>query len=583
MSINKSENQKNQLLFLLTIALFISLPVRAQVTIGSQDAPHSFSILELSTSEKKGGLRLPQLTTDQREEVANVWKNDANSANEAKGLVIFNIDTGCFEFWNGSAWISLCTSTPALTVNQTSLAFDHTGSLTSPETNTVTVTTNQNGWSIDPSSLPEWITISNTSGINGDSFTVTVSVNTSATESRETEIVVTAGNLTQTINVVQFSLLTGSGTAVDPYLILTPEQLDAVRVAPAASYKVGQDIDLTSYLAPGGDGYQQWGARGWMPLGDADSAPFTGSIDGDGYTISGLWLERSVTGSVPVGLFGYITSGGTVKNMNIQLAREGDGSKINGIHGGPNTFVGGVAGRVYGAGSTISNCKVTGDGQVNGSNSVGGVVGRVDIGASITGCYASVAINGNNGVGGVVGMVSSSETAERVGSMTNCYATGNVSGTTGVGGVVGRVGYSGTVTNCYATGAISRSASTTAINYLGGVVGRLDNNGTASNCVALNSSVTTTTGSSAFVGRVSPNKDGTSSVLSNNWALSSMIITDGAGTAKTPLNNAANGLDGMDVNATDSKTQSWWTTNLPTWDFTNIWQWDSTINLPVLK
>ena len=52
-------------MMLLAVALFTS-PLKAQVNIGSENSPKSFSLLELTTEIKKGGLRMPQLKTAQR-------------------------------------------------------------------------------------------------------------------------------------------------------------------------------------------------------------------------------------------------------------------------------------------------------------------------------------------------------------------------------------------------------------------------------------------------------------------------------------------------------------------------------------
>ena len=86
------------------IALFFTLPLKAQVNVGKDSVPHSFSILELSTDIEKGGLRLPQFTTTGRE----TDLTPQLTATPAEGLTIFNAETNCFEFWNGSRWVSLC-------------------------------------------------------------------------------------------------------------------------------------------------------------------------------------------------------------------------------------------------------------------------------------------------------------------------------------------------------------------------------------------------------------------------------------------------------------------------------------------
>jgi len=96
--------------FTLLLVLFFTIPLKAQLIIsenGTETSAKSFSLLEIiSTQGKDGGLRLPPLTTFQRDSIARVWSSDTSGS--AKGLVIFNTDTHCLEFWNGDHWVSLC-------------------------------------------------------------------------------------------------------------------------------------------------------------------------------------------------------------------------------------------------------------------------------------------------------------------------------------------------------------------------------------------------------------------------------------------------------------------------------------------
>ena len=85
--------------------LFCLLPsaLFGQVTIGKNEEPKPYSVLELYGQYETGsygGLRLPQLTTPQRDALVL----DA----EAPGLMIFNSTTECMEMWNGAKWISFC-------------------------------------------------------------------------------------------------------------------------------------------------------------------------------------------------------------------------------------------------------------------------------------------------------------------------------------------------------------------------------------------------------------------------------------------------------------------------------------------
>jgi len=553
---------KNQifLLNLLAIVLFFALPAKAQVTVGSLTAPQKFSVLELISN--KSGLRLPQLTTEERNDLKLNELTDSDMIQAAKGLVIFNTDTQCVEFWNGTEWVSLCTTVePILKVDPTELIFDETGE---PTQNVTVITNISAGWTI--ASQPDWITIVPVTGMNA-SLSVTAAVNNSP-NARSGDIVITAGALTDTVTVTQLeeTPLTGSGTETDPYLVCTPEQLDAMRDELSAYYKLCRDIDLAPYLASGGEGYAKWGANGWLPLGNV-AAPFTGGLDGAGYTIFGLRINR--LGMNEIGLFGEVNNG-TIKNLTLQLT--------NNINNSTGIYAGGLAGQVSGSGSVISNCRVTGTGNISGSSYIGGLVGHINYNATITKCYASVNVSGSNSVGGLVGWVG--ESGRGNGNVTNCYATGFVTGGgSNIGGLVGQL-YNGILTNCYVTGAVIGTGSGST-DVVGGIAGRMTlTTCSIINCVALNSSVSATYGIDA--GRVEG--IGINGTRTNNWALSSMTITIGGGTPKSPLDNTGSGLDGADVSDTDTKTAVWWQTASPSgpgWDNT-IWNFTDG-QLPTLK
>ena len=553
---------KNWFLAVIATVLFAVMPAKAQVTIGSTDAPHQFSILELISNES--GLRLPQLNETERDAL----KQELLTLNDvaAKGLVIFNTAINCVEFWSGEDWISLCQpSKPFLSVGPSNLIFDFRGK---PAQNVTVITTIPEGWTVE-SGYPNWIEVS-TESSNGIILTINATVNDGA--ERDGVITIKAGTITETITIKQLDELTmlGEGTVAEPYLILTPPQLDDVRNKPDAHYKVGRNIDISEYVA-------KWDNKGWLPIGNTDY-PFTGSVDGDEYTISGLSIQRPESGIVNMGLFGLVDDG-VIKNLKVELS----GS----INGGTGTYVGGLAGRITGENAIVRNCQVL-YGEIHGGNYIGGVVGRVDHGGLITGCYSSVLVIGSNGVGGIVGQVSSDASVDRYGAVTNCYSNSDVRGTTGVGGVVGRLQRAGKVYNCYATGPISRGAPSTNANgnYIGGAVGRVDQDGIVTNCVALNSSVSTTFGFG--IGRVTGSVD--RGALNSNYA-QDMLLTNGDGTPKNPLDATATGLDGATITSANYESESWWlnasnwntTSPVTAWDFTKIWKWDTANNRPILQ
>ena len=221
----------------------------------------------------------------------------------------------------------------------------------------------------------------------------------------------------------------------------------------------------------------------WTPVGTTLANQYTGTFDGNGHTISGL----TVTGSNEyAGLFGYIGSGGTVKNVklvNVQITSDHQ-------YG----YAGGVAGNNDGA---IENCSVSGSVSGNSTyNSVGGVVGY-QLGGSITGCSSSATVQGTGSVGGVAGQTNSGAT------LTACYSTGNVtlesnnSDNHYAGGVVGSNSFS-TLIACYATGNVTGTGTGTGSIYVGGVTG--DNaSGTLTACYHATGDVTGASGSTGGV------------------------------------------------------------------------------------
>jgi uncharacterized protein (TIGR02145 family) len=91
---------------LLALMLSVSWTM-AQVTIGAGKEPEAFSVLEL-ISNQNTGLRMPHLTTAQRDEVTATTGFQNNVTGLARGLTIYNTTNNCMEFWNGEKWISTC-------------------------------------------------------------------------------------------------------------------------------------------------------------------------------------------------------------------------------------------------------------------------------------------------------------------------------------------------------------------------------------------------------------------------------------------------------------------------------------------
>ncbi len=184
----------------------------------------------------------------------------------------------------------------------------------------------------------------------------------------------------------------------------------------------------------------------WTPLPE-----FTGTFDGDGYTISGLKIDASHGSTYDYGLFKIISTGGVVKNLTVE--GDIDLSAISGIQS-----VGLISGYLNSAAS-IENCEVSGTIKTVDSKYIGGVVGYVNSSSTLDNCHSAVQITNSNSsetpdestearVGGVVGYLYSS-------SAINCSNSGELySDFKHTGGIAGRLEGGATISNSYNTGDI---------------------------------------------------------------------------------------------------------------------------------
>ncbi|MDR1632654.1 MAG: hypothetical protein LBR97_07220 [Dysgonamonadaceae bacterium] len=110
----------NHMVLCFSFLFWITNPdLQAQVVIGGDNKPQSYSVLELNSNEK-GGLRLPRLTTEQRDQITKDAKFVDVKKDLARGLTIYNLDTNCEEYWNSTVWVSLCQSFPTSKVEMSS-------------------------------------------------------------------------------------------------------------------------------------------------------------------------------------------------------------------------------------------------------------------------------------------------------------------------------------------------------------------------------------------------------------------------------------------------------------------------------
>ena len=240
----------------------------------------------------------------------------------------------------------------------------------------------------------------------------------------------------------------GSGTEADPYLITSPDELFEVRNSPSSYYKLMNDIDLGDWLA------EEYPTQGWVPIQN-----FTGTFDGNGHSITNLFINRPSTQKV--GLFGnaerpakivnvsllnpvvygeYYTgsllgygiectiSDITVKNAHIE------GSSTNSYE------VGGCVGHVKEA-RRFKNVTIIGS-TIIGYGQVGGIIGEFnyDVGSTLEDCYVyECKVIGTYTVGGLMGYAGSSAVTTEI---IRCYVSGTIiNNFDGYGSANGIVGY----------------------------------------------------------------------------------------------------------------------------------------------
>ena len=250
----------------------------------------------------------------------------------------------------------------------------------------------------------------------------------------------------------------GTGTEDNPYQISSADDLeefrDRVNGENGKTRNSSACAILKDDIVLDCDKDNQWTPIGYNK-GTDDNIPYNGTFDGNGHTISGIYINTSEDYQ---GFFGYIDSNGTVKDLGIEDSWISGGNNVGGIVGysggtiedcyntgsvsGGNN-VGGIAG--YSSG-TIEDCYNTGS--VSGGNNVGGIAGTAD---GAKDCHNEGTVSGSDCVGGILG-----SGADLNGVVNRCYNTGDISGEGGVGGIAGgsRMG----VVNCYNIGKVGYNA-----------------------------------------------------------------------------------------------------------------------------
>ena len=345
----------------------------------------------------------------------------------------------------------------------------------------------------------------------------------------------------------------GEGTDEGPYEIETWEHLDNVRLNLDANFILVND------LSPSDDDYDDFasdqadGGNGWVPIG-TNSDRFTGTFDGDGHEIEGLYISRSSVSEQ--GLFGRIHTA-TISDLHLINAE---------VRG--NTRSGGLVGFATSS-STIQGSSA--DVDISGPAYIGGLVGQAE-NSDIIDSYTSGSLSGpgTNWVGqsgGLVGMLLSNSTIINSYSSVNATRAG-----TRVGGLVGQMDDS-EIFDSYATGDINGQGPW---NELAGFVGVIFGNSLIQNSYSSGSY------SDDRIAGFAGNIEDDSEIRSSFWNES---VQDEGTTEEGVGENTSSGT--VEVNGlTDSEMQNIFTFYDAGWDFigetangtNDIWKWNPNDN-----
>ncbi len=291
----------------------------------------------------------------------------------------------------------------------------------------------------------------------------------------------------------------GTGTAEDPYVIVNGAQLayfsaqvDSGEAYEGVYFELAADIalnDITDWELWGTtdeNGYTVAPANVWEPIGHAyNDRIFSGSFDGKGHTISGIYINGNQD---DVALFSGLGGGAVLKNVHVAASYVKGDENVAALVGSinyPSALV------------TVSGCSAAGI--VTARYDCGGIVGYADAyykdciaitecinraavtsksdiaggivatayKAAVISCTNNGAVKGDSETGGIVGYASDSE-------VDSCINNGSVSGEY-IGGIIGRV-YKTTVTTCVNT------ADLVSDGYVGGIAQQLQENSVVRGC-----------------------------------------------------------------------------------------------------
>ena len=246
--------------------------------------------------------------------------------------------------------------------------------------------------------------------------------------------------------------------------------------SPSISAKLTADIDLTGT----GYGGSSSSPLEWDPIGNrkTTSTNFSGTFDGAGYTVSGLYINDTST-AYQRAFFGFLSAGASVKDLNLQgsvtgydyvgmmvgcidtsatVSRVTTSGSVTGTRGDSGAYTGGIAGRVNGVlEDSVNRAKVSSPSNAPVDVRTGGIVGHIENSGTVQRCANYGDVSSNQNAGGIAGYMYNLGGTP---SIADCYNAGTITGST-AGGIIGSQS-GGSITSCYSYGTVSTSKGSTA-------------------------------------------------------------------------------------------------------------------------
>ncbi|MCK7488624.1 MAG: hypothetical protein MZU97_26345 [Bacillus subtilis] len=384
-------------------------------------------------------------------------------------------------------------------------------------------------------------------------------------------------SMTATAKLVVVAVDKGEGTLEDPFQISTVQDLEQIGKGyytvdekewnMDSHYVLMNDIDLTAKY---GADKLNWAVLG----GDSAGNRFAGVLDGNGFSILGLYIGQSSTAGVYRGFFASSEPTALVKNLTfVNPVVVGAGIDESNPNHGTGVLFGYFKGAV--ANITILNATVSDTG-----TRIGGLAGRSYETGHVSNTYVSASVQGQNRVGGLVGVVDVADATALPVIYDNVVFVGSVIGSGQyVGGLVGYlrgVQMSNVIVAGYIQGA----------QEVGGVAGffqkRAGNNQIAASiqnaivyATVYGTSSSTTIG--VIVGQVS-----TSNITPENQHLLQVSLTYLIEGAQAYNGGDPKAINGTLVSLVDIASPVWFAANLPGFDFVNDWEFKLGASRPSL-